>query len=185
MLLLIQLAGVPGAGKSTLARALAKRYNAVVLDMDVVKTALLDADAPWQLAGRGAYAVHFALADDLLGRGHNVVIDSPSYYPIIPERGTAIAERHGARYRFIECVCDDIEELRRRLLTRTRLRSQMRDIGLSSPDAGEIRADGANVHKKHTCAPDGGHLVVDSMQPPERVAELVFGYVDQPIALPE
>lgn len=39
---LVQMAGSPGAGKSTLAAALGKALPAVVLDKDVVKSRLLE-----------------------------------------------------------------------------------------------------------------------------------------------
>src|SRR4051794_38072000 len=101
---LLQMAGPPGAGKSSLAAALSQRRGAVVLNMDVIKSALLDAGAAWALAGPAAYDVMFAQAGDLLAHGHSVILDSPSHYPQIPERGLTIAQAAGATYRFIECV---------------------------------------------------------------------------------
>src|SRR5436305_7514751 len=112
------MAGTPGSGKSTLARAVARARDALVLDTDVVKSAILDAGVAWAQAGPAGYEVLFALADDLLAQGKNVIIDSPSHYPHIPERGSAIALRYGARYRFVECICADEAELGRRLVGR-------------------------------------------------------------------
>lgn len=180
MSLLVQLAGSPGSGKSTLARLLLGRYSAVVLDLDLIKSTLLDAGLSWQLSGKATYETIFALTDELVGQGHDVVIDSPSHYPNIPATGTKIAARHGARYRFVECVCADVDEIRRRLATRERRRSQMRDVGLPSTDADETSAVRLDVHSWQTHGPDGGHLVVDTTQPLERCADLVFAYLDQP-----
>ncbi|WP_239635411.1 AAA family ATPase [Paenibacillus sp. H1-7] len=39
----MQMSGFPGSGKSTLARSIAKHTGAVVIDHDVVKTALMEA----------------------------------------------------------------------------------------------------------------------------------------------
>lgn len=38
----LQMSGFPGSGKSTLAREIAKRTGAVVIDHDIVKSALLN-----------------------------------------------------------------------------------------------------------------------------------------------
>ena len=46
-LLLVQMSGAPGAGKSTVAHAIGRRTGAVVLDHDVTKSALLEAGLAW------------------------------------------------------------------------------------------------------------------------------------------
>jgi len=57
------MAGAPGTGKSALAAALGQQIGAVVLDKDVVKSALLDAGIGWETAGVAASEAMFALAD--------------------------------------------------------------------------------------------------------------------------
>src|SRR5688572_14207341 len=71
---LLQLSGVPGSGKSTLARGLSAALGLVVLDTDVVKSALLSRDLGVGAAGPASYGVVLALAADLLTQGHEVVI---------------------------------------------------------------------------------------------------------------
>ena len=88
---LLQLAGLPGSGKSALGRLIATRTGAVLLDKDVLKTAALDAGAGDSLAGQIAYESFFALAAHLLGQDVSVVLDSPSFYDTIPAKGAAIA----------------------------------------------------------------------------------------------
>lgn len=178
-LLLIQLAGAPGSGKSTLARRLAGRFDATVLDTDVVKSALLEAEVPWSLAGKAGYGVLFALADDLLGQGRNAIIDSPSHYEIIPARGVEIAERRQARYRFVECSCDDDAELRRRLTSRTPRPSQVPDVG-RLPQGADAPSPAVRLgeHRWQTFGPPNGHLVVDSAQPLEAVLAKAVEYIE-------
>jgi predicted kinase len=162
-LLLVQMAGAPGSGKTRLGLALAGRIGGVVVNSDVVKTSLLEADVPWSLAGPAAYRALVALADDLLGQGRSVVLDSPSHYPHIPENGLRVAAQRGAGYRFVECFCADTEELRRRLAARTPMRSQMRGVDQPPPDSGgTFTALRMGEHQWQTFGPPGGHLTVDT-----------------------
>ncbi|MCH7580762.1 MAG: ATP-binding protein, partial [Chloroflexi bacterium] len=63
---LLQMAGVPGSGKSALARLIGRGAKAVVLDKDVLKTAALEGGADEELASGVAYDTFFALAGHLL-----------------------------------------------------------------------------------------------------------------------
>lgn len=106
--MLVQMAGHGGSGKSTLARRIADRLGGVVVDLDTIKSALLDAGAEWEDASRQSYAAIYALVDDLLSTPNaRVVVDTPSYWAEIHERLTSVADDHGAQYVFIECVADE------------------------------------------------------------------------------
>jgi predicted kinase len=157
------MAGMPGSGKSALARLIGKRTGAVVLDKDVLKTAALDSGVEEPQAGPAAYEAFFALADHLLGQGLSVVLDSPSFWESIPEKGAAIAAGRMVPYYFIECICPDEAELARRLRERPRLRS----------NPGEETLDAA----WETFAPPGPYLRIDTTQPIERCLELALEYV--------
>jgi predicted kinase len=160
---LLQMAGPPGSGKSALARVIGHATGAVVLDKDVLKTAALDAGVTEDArAGAIAYEAFFAQADHLLGQGLSVVLDSPSFYDTIPAKGTAIAAARHIPYFFIECVCDDIGEIARRLQERPRVRSQPVE-----PVAPEWE----------TRAPSGAYLRIDTMQPLERCLQLALDYL--------
>jgi predicted kinase len=178
-LFLLQLSGAPGSGKSRLADAIAARRSAVVVNSDVVKSTLLDADVPWSLAGPAAYQVLFALAGDLLRQGHNVVLDSPSHYDFIPANGQRVAREHGARYRFLELVCDDVDELRRRLTGRRPLRSQMLDLDRPPVDSdGPTRAVRVGTHRWRTAGPEEGHRILDTDRPFDDYLTEALEYVD-------
>lgn len=179
-LFVLQLAGPPGCGKSRLARAVAAARPAIIVNSDVVKSTLLDADVPWKLAGPAAYQTLFALAGDLLQQGNNVILDSPSHYMYIPENGDRVATEHAGRYRFIELSCPDTGELRRRLAERTPLRSQMRALDEMPPDSdGTTQAVRVGTHQWQTCGPQGGHLVLDVTQPFDDYLKQALAYLDQ------
>lgn len=131
---LLQMSGAPGAGKSTIARAVAARLGWVVVDHDAVKTAVLDGGTGFEAAGRIAYSVTLTVAGGLLEQGWSVVIDSPCFYQQLLDAGQALADRHGAIYRYVECRLDDIDALDARLARRTPMRSQRARVASRPPD---------------------------------------------------
>lgn len=124
--IVVQMHGEPGSGKSTLARGIGARLNAVVLDKDVIKAALLRSGIPERDAGPGAYDVYFAQARAFGAQGHSVVLDNPVFWEPVEQRWLEIAALAGSPAILIECVCGDRAELARRLATREALESQPR-----------------------------------------------------------
>ena len=160
---LLQMAGLPGSGKSALARLIGRSTKAVVLDKDVLKTATLEAGADEKLASGIAYDTFFALAGHMLGQGWSVVLDSPSFWETIPKRGGEIAGSRYVPYFFIECYCDDGKELARRLRERTRTVSQ----------PGEEILD----ESLKTITPPDAHLRVDTEQPIDHSLSIALDYL--------
>ncbi len=158
--MLIQMAGHGGSGKSTLARRIADRTGGVVIDLDTIKTALLDAGLTWDEASRASYETIHALADDMLATANaTVIVDTPSYWAEIHERLTATADRHNADYLFLECEAD--ESIRaERLRTRPTRRSQIPVLGQA---AAEAPADATPIHQRPIQRPDDrAQLTVDT-----------------------
>ncbi|HZP57364.1 MAG TPA: ATP-binding protein [Dehalococcoidia bacterium] len=127
MPVVVQMHGEPGSGKSTVARALAHRIGAVVLDKDVIKSALLRAGLDEARAAPAAYEAYFDLARMLVRQGAAVVLDNPVFWPRVEEQWLALAALAGSPPLLIECVCADRGELRRRLAAREALASQPRE----------------------------------------------------------
>lgn len=128
----IQMSGFPGSGKSTLAREISKRTGAVIIDHDVVKSALLNslnnASIDPKEAGGIAYDIDWALIDFHLASGYDVILDSPCLYEEMVEKGTALTSKHGAKYKYVECILDDFNEVNRRLKSRERMPSQIKEV---------------------------------------------------------
>lgn len=164
---LLQMAGISGVGKSTLARLIGKHTGAVVIDYDVVKSAALDAGVAWGNAGTVGYEASRALADSLLQQGISVVLDSPCFYQQIVDQGLAIAGVRGATYAFIECVLLDEDTLRQRMQIRQRHRSQRVALDVPPPDApNDVMANAAGVICiPETKVPTSPWVRIDTHQP--------------------
>lgn len=180
-LIFVQMSGVPGAGKTTLAHAIAKQIGAVVIDHDVTKSVLLDATVPVDLAGRASYLVLDSLARHLLKQGHSVIFDSPCRYSELLARGQRLAEESGAAYRYIECVLHDLAELDRRLRTRGRMRSQLAGV-YAAPTEGSGKTEAGAEVFRHWIAnmqrPATDYLTLDTSRPLERCVAEALRYVE-------
>lgn len=104
--MLIVFGGAPGAGKSTLARALGRALRAPVLSVDPIEAALWRAGInPDQPTGLAAYVVAEALAERQLELGVTTVIDAANYVEPGRQMWRDLAARRRAPLRWIEVVC--------------------------------------------------------------------------------
>jgi predicted kinase len=116
--MLIVFSGLPGTGKSTLAKLLAARFGAVYLRIDTLEQALRHSGALRGDVGRSGYLVAFELALDNLRLGRTVIADCVN--PVAESRAAwrDVATRAGARLVDILVVCSDTVEHRRRVENR-------------------------------------------------------------------
>jgi predicted kinase len=163
----IQMSGVPGSGKSTIARALSSELGGVVIDHDITKSALLAAGVAEGDAGRASYAVLDALSDSILSQGHSLIFDSPCLYDDLLRRGMATASRYSAAYRYIECQLPDMETLNQRLVARQSRPSQIQHLDQSFSHAGGAPMLARDLISRWAGAmkrPEDGYLVLDTGQ---------------------
>src|SRR4051812_19570645 len=115
----IILSGLPGVGKTTIARDLAARLCAVYVRIDSIEQAIWKspphAEVPMDGAG---YLVGHAIAADNLRLGRAVIADSVNPWPLTRDAWRAVAERAGVRALEVEIICSDPNEHRRRLESR-------------------------------------------------------------------
>ena len=112
--MLIVFGGLPGTGKTTIARELARQLGAVHLRIDSIEQALRNAGAADHSLNDAGYRVAYAIAADNLSIGRTVIADSVNPLPVTRDAWVAVAKRAGARVVEVEVVCSDLDEHRRR-----------------------------------------------------------------------
>lgn len=106
-------AGLPGTGKSTLAKALASRLHAVYLRIDTIEQGLRDLCSV-NVEGEG-YRLAYRIAADNLCAGNPVIADSCNPVELTRREWEQVAIAQDAHFFNIEVVCSDAAEHRRRV----------------------------------------------------------------------
>lgn len=163
MLTLIQMHGYPGSGKSTIARAVGRALPAIVIDKDVISSALMRAGVKPALMGAASYESMRGLASRLLEDGHSVILDSPCFWPLIEESSRALAAHHGATWVMLQTICP-VDVVDKRLAECSRLESnpERRDLGPMKP--------GMYI-------PDCRRMALDTMRPIAENVTIALAYI--------
>lgn len=157
-------AGLPGSGKSVLARGTAVAIGATYLRIDTIESAIVATLMPF--AGNPVgYVVAEGVAADQLLADRDVVADAVNGVAAARAGWAALAARTGAALRFVEVQCSDAAEHRRRVEAR----------GPEMPGHG-VPTWAQVLRRRYDPWPPelSGRLVVDNIgDPAEHVARIV------------
>jgi predicted kinase len=161
--MLIVLGGLPGVGKTTIARELARILGAVHVRIDSIEQAIRASNVVSGSLDDAGYRAGYAVAEDNLRLERTVIADSVNPWPLTRDAWVGVANRAGVRIVEIELTCSDHAEHRRRVEQRTD------DV------PGLERTTWADVVSRDYRPWHGEHLIVDTAgrSPSECVAQIV------------
>ena len=93
--MLIVFGGLPGVGKTTIARELARHLGAVYLRIDTIEQAILDSGMLTGALNDVGYRVGYAVAENNLLLGRTVIADSVNPHRLTRDAWVAVASRGG------------------------------------------------------------------------------------------
>lgn len=112
--------GISGSGKSTVAKKLASKLDATLIEYDDIKSELVDVLQCDNLAPI-SYKIARNLIKSNLAFGNNVIFDSLGYFEENYRKCKRLLPKE-YKMVIIECKCENKEVLRRRLLNRKNIK---------------------------------------------------------------
>jgi predicted kinase len=116
--MLIIFGGLPGTGKTTIARELARQLGAIYVRIDSIEQAIRDSGTVNQPINDTGYRVGYAIAEDNLRLGRTVIADSVNPIQLTRDAWIGVAHRAQVGAAEVEVICSDPQQHRQRVETR-------------------------------------------------------------------
>ncbi len=111
--MLIIVCGLPGTGKTTLAKALAKRFSAVHISSDLIRKEMMARPTYRPEEKARVYEELVARVAELLEGGKSVIADATFYRRSLRSRLVEAAEKAGTKAHFVLCQLSEAEVMDR------------------------------------------------------------------------
>ena len=126
--LLLVFTGLPGCGKTTLARRVAQALSIPLFSKDHVQSALVQQNLAPRATADG-YLLILNLAEEQLSLGVSCILDAVFPLPGFRQSLEELSTRHGARLRVIHCICSDEFVWKQRMQGRTQYHDYWTPVG--------------------------------------------------------
>jgi predicted kinase len=113
--MLIVFAGLPGTGKTTIAKELARQLEAVYLRIDSIEQTMRDSGAYNNLMDDAGYRVAYVIAEENLRLGRIVIADSVNPLELTRDAWLSVATKAQVCAVEVELKCSDTEAHRMRV----------------------------------------------------------------------
>ncbi|MER5527222.1 AAA family ATPase [Streptomyces sp. NPDC002677] len=117
--MLIVIGGLPGTGKTTLARLMAARIGAVHLRIDTIEQAIVRSGLAQHPVGPAGYVIGYALAEEHLRQGLTVIAESVNPLTVTRDSWQSVGTQAAVPVVEVEVICSDPVEHRERVTTRS------------------------------------------------------------------
>lgn len=115
---LIILGGLPGTGKTTIARSLSQKIKATHIRIDTIETSLRHSFSAYKDINDAGYKVAYDIAKDNLRLGMPVITDSVNALELSREAWRTVAQDTQSTFIEIELICSDTSTHKNRIMTR-------------------------------------------------------------------
>ncbi len=165
--MLIIICGLPGTGKTTLAKAVAEKINAVYLNSDSIRMSMLEEREYTEEEKKRVYEAMFVEAEKQLTEGKNVVLDATFYKKELRETAEGVAKKADVGFFIVECVTHE-DLLKERIFKRKKEESESEaDFEVYK----KVKTQFEPIEKEH--------LAVDTSLSLEKQVELVEKYLSE------
>ncbi len=166
---LLIFSGLPGSGKSTIAKLLAKKIHAVYIRIDTIENALKDICKMQRVEGEG-YRLAYRIAKDNLKAGNIVIADSVNPIELSRNGWINTAKETNSESVNIEVICSD--KIVHKARVEDRLHNNQEIPGHKWPSWEQV------TNKEYEPWDKSLDLTVDtSTNSPEICVELILDYI--------
>jgi len=104
---LILVCGLPGTGKTTVAKKIADGTKAYVFNTDIIRKQLFEKPKYTEKEKTLVYNLLFEMAEKFLRSAKNVVLDGTFYRKELRDRVKEMAKKTGSEFHIVEVVCGE------------------------------------------------------------------------------